>query len=222
MVAASSILFIRRPGSARFGEKKLGLGLISRKARKLFGSEKPFGKLQPAYSVKLVFSDVVKGIKIKVTPSFMPRDAFVLKIQRVMSHEMRPKIFGTFEKWAPDICGYCLFSSTLWDSRRRMHLLARLSLAEIGGYSQSKINTANLIQCILRLGCPRSSRAQGYSLLVGASAAITKMITQWVKRQVSLVDWNEISEEHFLTHRWGLERWSGDLRRATVLLVNHF
>ena len=31
----------------------------------------------------------------------MPRDAFVLKIQRIMSPEVRPKSFGTFEKQAP-------------------------------------------------------------------------------------------------------------------------
>ena len=41
------------------------LGPVSRKSRKLFGPEKPFVKLRPAYSVKLVFSYVVKGIKIK-------------------------------------------------------------------------------------------------------------------------------------------------------------
>ena len=32
--------------------------------------EKPFVKLPPAYSVKLVFSYVVKGIKIKITAKF--------------------------------------------------------------------------------------------------------------------------------------------------------
>ena len=38
--------------------------------RKHFGPEKPFVKLRPAYSVKLVFSCVVKRIKIKVTAKF--------------------------------------------------------------------------------------------------------------------------------------------------------
>ena len=33
-------------------------------------AEKPFVKLRPAYSVKLVFSYVVKGIKIKITAQF--------------------------------------------------------------------------------------------------------------------------------------------------------
>ena len=51
---------------------------VSRKSRKLFGPEKPFLKLRLAHSVKLVFSYVVKGRKIKSnckvscpeTPSF--------------------------------------------------------------------------------------------------------------------------------------------------------
>ena len=42
------------------------LGPVSRKSRELFGPEKPFVKLRPAFSVKLVFSYVVKGIKIKL------------------------------------------------------------------------------------------------------------------------------------------------------------
>ena len=43
------------------------LGPVSRKCRELFGPEK---KLRPAYSIKLVFSYVVKGIKIKITAKF--------------------------------------------------------------------------------------------------------------------------------------------------------
>ena len=39
-------------------------GAVSRKSRELFGPEKPFVRVRPAYSVKLVFSYVVKGIKI--------------------------------------------------------------------------------------------------------------------------------------------------------------
>ena len=40
------------------------LGPVSRKSRKLFGPEKPFVKLRPAYSVKLILSYVVKRIII--------------------------------------------------------------------------------------------------------------------------------------------------------------
>ena len=43
---------------------KSGLGRVYRKSRRLFGPEKPVIKLRLAYSVKLVFSYVVKGIKI--------------------------------------------------------------------------------------------------------------------------------------------------------------
>ena len=60
------------------------------------GPEKPTVKFQPTYSVKLVLSYVVKGIKI----NSRPRDAFVLKIQRELCLEMRPKSFGNFEKRA--------------------------------------------------------------------------------------------------------------------------
>ena len=74
---------------------------VSRKSRKLFGPEKQFVKLQPAYSVNLVFSYVVKGIKITITVKF--RGSRRLRFEdtkRIMSPEMRPKSFGTFEKRA--------------------------------------------------------------------------------------------------------------------------
>ena len=46
---------------------------VTQKTRKLYAPEKLFVKLRPAYSVKLVFSHVVKGIKIKIAAKF--RDA---------------------------------------------------------------------------------------------------------------------------------------------------
>ena len=78
------------------------LGLVSRKSRELFGLEKPFVKLRPAYSVKLTFSYVVKEIKIKITAKF--RASRRLRFEdttRIVSPEIRPKSFGTFEKRAP-------------------------------------------------------------------------------------------------------------------------
>ena len=45
-------------------------GPVSRESRKLFGPEKPFVKLRQAYCVKLVFSYVVKGMKINITAKF--------------------------------------------------------------------------------------------------------------------------------------------------------
>ena len=47
-----------------------GQACVSQKTRKLHEPEKPFVKLRPAYSVKLVFSYVEKGIKMKITAKF--------------------------------------------------------------------------------------------------------------------------------------------------------
>ena len=67
-------------------------GPVSRKSRKLLGPEKPFVRLWPAYSVKLVFSYVVKGIKIKVTAKFRASRRLCFEdTKRIMSPEMRPK-----------------------------------------------------------------------------------------------------------------------------------
>ena len=46
------------------------LGPVSRKPGNLFGPEKLFVRLRPSYSVKLVFSYVIKGIKIIITSKF--------------------------------------------------------------------------------------------------------------------------------------------------------
>ena len=76
-------------------EKVKSQRLVSRKSRKLFGPEKPFVKLRPAYSVKLFFSYVVKGIKIKITAKV--RASRHLRFEdrkRIMSPEMRPKGLG--------------------------------------------------------------------------------------------------------------------------------
>ena len=77
-------------------------GPVSRKSRELFGPEKPFVKLRPAYSVKLVFSYVVKGMKIKITAKFRASRRLRFEdTKRIMSPEIRPKSFGTFEKQTP-------------------------------------------------------------------------------------------------------------------------
>ena len=77
-------------------------GPVSRKSRELFGPEKPFVKVRPAYSVKLVFSYVVKGIKTKITAKFRASRRFRFEdTKRIMPPEIRPKSFGTFEKQAP-------------------------------------------------------------------------------------------------------------------------
>ena len=79
-----------------------GLGSVSPKSRKLFGLEKPFRKLLSAHSVKLVFPYVAKGIKIKITAKLCAsRHLRFEDIKKIVSPEMRPKSFGTFEKQAP-------------------------------------------------------------------------------------------------------------------------
>ena len=85
--------FEKRAAGARFS-----------KVRKLFGSEKPFVNVRPAYSVKLVFSQVLKGIKIEITAKFRAsRSLRVGDTKRIRSPEMRLKSFGTFEKQAPGV-----------------------------------------------------------------------------------------------------------------------
>ena len=75
-------------------QKKLALGPVSRRFRKLFGPEKLFVKLRPASSVKLVFSFVVNGITIKITAKFRAsRRLRCDYTKRIMSPEMRPKSF---------------------------------------------------------------------------------------------------------------------------------
>ena len=79
-------------------------GPISRKSREHFGPEKPFVKLRPVYSVKLVFSCVVKRIKLKINAKFRAsRRLRVENTKRIMSPEIRPKSFGTFDKRAPGL-----------------------------------------------------------------------------------------------------------------------
>ena len=91
---------------------QLGLGPVSRKPRELFGPEKPLLKLRPAYSVKLIFSYVVKGVKVKIIAKFRASRRLRFEdTKRIMSPEIRPKSFGTFEKQAPG-----------FDSQTRRHM----------------------------------------------------------------------------------------------------
>ena len=86
-------------------------GPVSRKSRELFGPEKPFLKLPPAYSVKPVFWYVVKGILFKITAKFRASRRLCSEDTKgIMSPEMHPKSFGTFEKRAPDQRIHTIFS----------------------------------------------------------------------------------------------------------------
>ena len=108
-MTTTSLAFVNEPqiilvlGKSLFGIAEY-LGPVSRKSRELFGPEKPFVKLRPAYSVKLVFSYVVKGMKIKITAKFRASRRLRFEdTKRIMSPEIRPKSFGTFEKRAPGV-----------------------------------------------------------------------------------------------------------------------
>ena len=78
---------------------------VSRKSRNLYGPEKPFLRLRLAHSVKLVFSYVVKGRRIKITAKFRTLKRLCFEdSKRTMSPGMSPKSFGTFEKRTPGPC----------------------------------------------------------------------------------------------------------------------
>ena len=90
----------------------MGLGPVSQKSRELCGPEKPFVKVRPAYSVKLVFSYVVKRIKTKITAKFRaPRHLRFEDTKRIMSPEIRPKscnffrLFSFHNIWKNQLCG---------------------------------------------------------------------------------------------------------------------
>ena len=104
-------------------------GLVSRKSRKLFGPEKPFVKLRPAYSVKLVFSYVVKGIKIKITSKFrVSRRLCFEDTKRIVS----PEKFRDFRETGPRT-GYCSY-----------HVFTCFQMAEGALDSQMKIQVVQL------------------------------------------------------------------------------
>ena len=94
---------------------------VSRKSRKLFGPEKPFVIVPPAYSVKLFFLYVVKGIKIKITAKFRASRRLSFEdTKRIMSPEIRPKSFGTFEKQAPGVIVFDIYY-TIWQIPMEEH-----------------------------------------------------------------------------------------------------
>ena len=88
------ILWITRMITDRNGLYSV-LACVSQKTRKLYGPEKPFVRLRPAYFVKLVFLYVVKEIKIKITAKFCDTEHFRFEdTKRIMS----PKKFRVFRE----------------------------------------------------------------------------------------------------------------------------
>ena len=87
----------------------------------LFGPEKPFVKLRPAYSVELIVSYVVKGMKMKITAKFRASRRLCFEdTKRIMSPEISPKSFGTYEKQAP---GHLFLSPLTSDVNNRHSFL---------------------------------------------------------------------------------------------------
>ena len=79
------------------------LGPVSQKSRKHFGPEKPFVKLWLVSSFRPVFWYVVNRMKIKTTAKFRASRRLRFKDTKIiMSPELRPKSFGTFEKRTPN------------------------------------------------------------------------------------------------------------------------
>ena len=70
--------------------------------RNLIGHEKPFVKLRPAYSVKLVFSYVINGIKIKISAKFRCIEAPLLwRYKENYVTRNRPEKFRDFRETGP-------------------------------------------------------------------------------------------------------------------------
>ena len=79
----------------KYRDRYPDLGPVSRKSREVFGPE-------TAYSVKLVFSYVINRSQIKISAKFRASRGLRFEdTKRIMSPEMRPKSFGTFEKRVP-------------------------------------------------------------------------------------------------------------------------
>ena len=95
--ACSEKLNQSQPGTNPAGVQ----GSVSRKSRKLFGPDKPFAKLPPAYSVKLVFSYVVKGIKMKIIAKFRASGRLLFEDTKKIVTRNAPERFRDFRETGP-------------------------------------------------------------------------------------------------------------------------
>ena len=99
----------------KYRDRYPDLGPVSRKSRELFGPEKAFVKLRTGYSVKLVFSYVINRSQIKIAAKFRASRGLRFEdTKRIMSPEMRPKSFGTFEKQVPVPERWVGLEKSLW------------------------------------------------------------------------------------------------------------
>ena len=85
-------------------------GPVSQNSRKLFGPEKLFVKLRPAYSVKLVFSYVVKGAKAKINAKFRASRRLRFEDAKRIVTRNAPEKFQDFRETDPRL----LYYTVIW------------------------------------------------------------------------------------------------------------
>ena len=78
--------------------REVVLACASQKTQNFYGTEKPFVKLRLTYSVRLVFSYVVKGIKIEITAKFCDTELFRFEDRK---RTMSPEKFRVFRARGP-------------------------------------------------------------------------------------------------------------------------
>ena len=95
-----------RHGPNQGQRKNLTRGRFS-KVTKTFHARKAISKPRSTYSVALALSYVVNEWKIKIIVKFCASRCYRFEDTKgIMSPEIRPKRFGTFEKQSPgQICG---------------------------------------------------------------------------------------------------------------------
>ena len=76
-----------------------GLACVSQKTRKFNGPEKAFVKLRLAYSVKLVFLYVVKGIKVKIAAKFHVTEHFRFEDRKRIMSSGKFRVFRETGPW---------------------------------------------------------------------------------------------------------------------------
>ena len=117
-----------------------GLGPVSGKSRKPLGPEKPFVKLRPANSGKLVFSCVVKGIEIKITAKF--RASRRLRFEDTKKNYVTrnaPEKFQDFRETGPwYVLNKSLVFNFSWDPCNRFFVLL-LNLLFLNIFSNSRL-----------------------------------------------------------------------------------
>ena len=119
------------------------LGVVSRKSRKRFGPAQQFVKLQPAYSVRLFSSYVVKEIKIKITAKYRGSRRLLFEdTKRILSPRNAPEKFRDCREMGPRAVTFYLNCRSHWGSHTRhssLKFFAFLKILSSDGLQTSKI-----------------------------------------------------------------------------------